>query len=68
MFFMLKGPTLYIAKNLFQRLGVKKRVVRDVMILMRANPLLGPSDGPSNGFAPIKVIKSECDIKKQVHW
>ncbi len=27
-----------------------------------------PSNGPSYGFAPIKIIKSKRHIKKQVHW
>ncbi len=58
--FHVKGSCSLYRKNRFQPLGVKKRAVRDVMILMRANPLQGPtpSNGPSNGFAPIKMIKS----------
>ncbi len=37
----------------------------DVTILMRANPFRepSPSNGPSNGFAPIKIIKSKCHTK-----
>ncbi len=51
------------------------------MTLMRANPLQGPlegvgpenqdffgptpSHGPSNGFAPVKIIRSKCHIKNR---
>jgi len=31
-------------------------------------PPLQSFNGPSNGFAPIKIIKSKCRTKKQVHW
>jgi hypothetical protein len=27
-----------------------------------------PSNGPSNGFAPIKIIKSKCHIKQKVWY
>ncbi len=45
-------------------------LVPDKMILMRANPLQGPIplNGPSNGFAPIKIIKSKRHVKKEVPW
>ncbi len=44
-------------------------MARDLMILMEANPFWGPtpSNGLSNGFAPIKIIKFQRQIKKQVH-
>ncbi len=37
------------------------------MIFMRANPLQGqiPSNGPSNVFAPIKIIKSKWHVKNR---
>ncbi len=45
-------------------------MARDIMILMGANPFWGPtpSNGPSNGFVPIKIFKSKRHIKKQLHW
>ncbi len=48
-------------------------VARDVMILMRANPSRGPLEGPtpsngtSNGFAPIKIIM-ELDLQSLSIW
>ena len=43
-------------------------MARDLMILMGQIHFEGPPLGPRNGFAPIKIIKSQRQIKKQVHW
>jgi hypothetical protein len=43
-------------------------MARDEMILMGANQFrgpLGPSNDPSNGFVPIKIIKSKGHIKNR---
>jgi hypothetical protein len=44
-------------------------VARDVMILMRANPLRGPLEGVGScdGYARFARIKSERHIEKQVY-